>query len=61
MVPKMSFASSWALRRAGRARAGPRSGGAAPLLAGGPEPEIGRGVGSTPADRGRSCRAQSLE
>jgi len=26
MVPKISFASSWALRRAGRARAGPRSG-----------------------------------
>ena len=58
MVPKMSFASSCALNRAGRALAGPRSGGAPLLVA--LEPEMSR-VDVPPPEIGRSCLAQSLE
>lgn len=60
IVPNMSFASSCALNRAGRALAGPRSGGM-PLLAT-LESEIGLDDFDAPLDdKGRSCRAQSLE
>jgi hypothetical protein len=55
----MSFASSWALNRAGRALAGPRSGGAPLLVA--LEPEMGRMDVPPPPEIGRSCLAQSLE
>ena len=54
----MSFASSWALNRAGRALAGPIS-AVAPLLAA-LESEIGL-AGVPPEDIGLSCLAQSLE
>lgn len=63
IVPKISFSSSWAERRAGRARAGPESGVSAGARFVGllvlEEVEMGReGV----RDDGRSCcRAQSFE
>lgn len=58
IVPKMSFASSCALNRAGRALAGPRSGGAPLLVA--LASEMGR-MEVPPPEIGRSCLAQSLE
>jgi hypothetical protein len=58
IVPKMSFASSWALNRVGRALADPIS-GAAPWLAA-LEPEMG--LVDVPLEEiGLSCLAQSLE
>jgi hypothetical protein len=57
IVPNMSFASSFALSRAGRDLAGPESViiGLLLLL----EPEIGLPC-APPEDVGRSCAAQSL-
>lgn len=60
IVPKMSFASSWALRRAGRARAGPRSGASVLPPDAVEEVEIGR-VETPEEEIGRSCRAQRRE
>lgn len=59
IVPKMSFASSWALSRVGRALAGPRSAAIVPLLAmlGS---EIGR-AGVPPVETGLSCLAHNRE
>ncbi len=60
MVPKMSLASSWALSRAGRARAGPRSG--ARMLPPDALLEVEIGLVEVPdEDIGRSCRAQRRE
>jgi hypothetical protein len=58
MVPKISFASSCALSRAGRALAGPTSGAAAVLAT--LEPDMGL-VDAPLDDIGRSCLAHSLE
>jgi hypothetical protein len=59
MVPKMSFASSWALSRAGRALAGPKSGcipALAKLIS-----EVGCAFFVAPADDGGlSCDAHNL-
>jgi hypothetical protein len=57
MVPNMSLASSFALKRAGRDLAGPVSvmAGLLELL----EPEIGLPC-APPEDIGRSCAVQSL-
>jgi hypothetical protein len=60
IVPKMSFASSWALSRAGRARAGPRSG--ARVLPPDAVLEVEMGLVEVPDEEmGRSCRAQRRE
>lgn len=64
IVPKMSFASSWAERRAGRARAGPRSGTASVCPEEVVEVERGRAVDKEVVpgiEVGRSCRAQRRE
>lgn len=58
MVPNISFASSCALSRVGRALAGPRSGGG-PLLET-LDPDIGL-ADVPPEDIGLSCRAYSRE
>jgi hypothetical protein len=57
IVPNMSFASSLALSRAGRARAGPLSVMGVVLMV--PEPESG--LACAPPDMGLSWAAQSLE
>lgn len=59
-MPKMSFASSWAERRAGRARAGPKS-GAARVLPPDVVEEVEMGREMLEAEMGRSCRAQRRE
>ena len=63
IVPKISFASSWAERRAGRARAGPKSGAASVWPEEVDVVEMGRVEdGFVPKrEEGRSCRAQRRE
>ena len=63
IVPKISFASSCAERRAGRARAGPRSGAASVWPEEVEVVEIGRAVDEVVPEReeGRSCRAHRRE
>jgi hypothetical protein len=58
IVPNMSFASSFALSRAGRCLAAPVSVMAGLLIL--LEPELGLPC-TPPEDIGRSCAAQSLE
>lgn len=60
IVPKISFASSWAERRAGRARAGPMSAGGTRVVVVDVLEEVE--MGRPEEERGRSgCRAQRRE